>query len=637
MKTFIAVSSLIYKNKLVCLTTSKGVCLFNENGISSLQAVEFLHGLHRERKNKSNVVFICYAFSRDNEFIFSQLKAELKDKLFQSVAIKNQKETLELERESINQEYYQSKDKEQQDLLEFEFYVNTLNLKELETIEYYDYKLTLANGKFLTIRKGNKSITIYDVYKFFNKSVYDASNVWLHKRNDFLNLSFKRNKVFKTELDFLKAKAELETGVICELTEKLNSGLTENGFTLSRFHGASALSSNILSTVKAKDEFFSYRLKHQTSLECHKASKQSFYGARIEQFKIGTVKNVNVYDINSAYAYAMLFLPKMLRKPIFTNTYNNEIFSWWFVEYDFTDIKPYYGLLPNRDKKRNNLIQYKLKGKGYYYQPEIEFILKHYPNCIKIKQGFYVPFESANWTKEILAVYELRKELKKQNNPLEKVLKLALAGIYGKFCQHQGRSYYYNLYYAGFITSFIRAMLLQATYTKEQSVICFLTDAIHVCTNLDLPVSNEIGEYRLKEYDKATYFNAGVYRLIDKDGKEKIAHQGYNEFDFNNALSEIKDKKVFSGLQELFTGWNVFSEKRFGLHNYLEHYRQNKKTNPFDTFSRLFEMCNVDLSESYIDSKIVALYGGMESGLYKESKQNKESNFALDSIRAKRI
>jgi hypothetical protein len=51
----------------------------------------------------------------------------------------------------------------------------------------------------------------------------------------------------------------------------------------------------------------------------------------------------------------------------------------------------------------------------------------------------------------------------------------------------------------------------------------------------------------------------------------------------------------------------------------------------------LFEMCNVDLSESYIDSKIVALYGGMESGLYKESKQNKESNFALDSIRAKRI
>lgn len=630
MKTFIAISSLIYQNKLVYLTTSTGENLFCENGISTFDAIKFLHSLYRKRTHKSNLVFICYAVSRDNEFAFSLLPNELKDKLFQSRIIKEQLKELEYIQQENKAEFYKTKDEARKDYLDFDIYTNDLSIKELETVDYYGFNLTLVNGKFLTIRKNKKSITIYDVYGFFRKPLYDAAKDWLKQ-----DIKVLAGKKFIKDLELLKQFTELETGVICELTEQLNNSLLQNGIKLSKFHGASAVSSQILSSSGAKKEFHSYKSKHQTSGECYKASQQAFHGARTEQHKIGTLKDIKVYDINSAYAYAALFLPKFLRKPIFTKTYNIEPFSWWFVEYDFSKQNLYYGLLPNREKFGNSTT-YKTRGKGYYYQPEIEFVLNNYPDCIDIKQGFYVPFEQAAFTNYILTIYELRKQLKKQGNPLEKVLKLALAGLYGKFCQHQGRGYYYNFYYAGFITSKVRATLLENTKDKENKTICFLTDAIHSLDTLpNVVLSDEIGEFRLKEYESGTYYGLGVYDLIDKDGQHKQAHQGFNEFDFVKALIDIKDKRIYTGLQELFTGWNVYTEHLF-KGNYLEDYSQNKANNPFETSARLFDLLDVNLSQTFIDSKISHYYGGLESGLYKETNY-KESNYALDTIRAKRI
>jgi hypothetical protein len=630
MKKFVAVSSLIYKQKLVYLTTSTGESLFNENGIVSLSAIDFLFNLHHKRDNKANIVFICYAFSRDNEFIFSGLPDELKDKLFQSRKYQDTLEQLEYEQEQIKLERYISKDINRLQFLDFSEYVNDSFLRDFQNVRYSNFNLTLVNGKFLTVRAGKKSITIYDVYGFFRKPIYDAVREWLKEDVSLLN-----RELPVKNLEVLKIQTELETNYICELTEKLNKQLNQFGLTLSRFHGASALSSRILSLSGAKKEFYAYKNQHQTSNECYKASQQAFHGARIEQYKIGTLKDINVYDINSAYAFSCLFLPQILRKPIFTKEYNRETFSLWYADYDFSGCDFYFGLLPNR-AKIGNFATYPLKGKGYFYQPEIEFILQYYPDCIKIKQGFYLPFVESNWTKYILTIYELRKKLKKQGNPLEKVLKLALAGIYGKFCQRQGRAYFYNFYYAGFITAKVRAMLLQATHKAQEKTICFLTDAIHSTSLLPVSVSDEIGDFRLKQYERGTYFNAGVYQLTDKEGNKKLAHQGFNSFNFDKALADLRTDKVYQGLQELFTGWNVYTDKLFRSAEYLSHYSQDKKTNPFETGARLFDTLKVDLSENYIDSQVLKHYSMLESGLYKESRY-KESNLALDTIRAKRL
>lgn len=637
-KTFIAISSEIYNNKLVLLNTSCGLSIANQDGLTAQESLDFLFNLIHKRDNQKGVVFINYAFSRDNEFIFSLLPDTLKDKLFQSQSIKKQLAEIEQEQEDNDDKYYTILDSEYRELLDFEKYVNKLSKEELLDVQFLGYNLTLVNGKFLTIRKNKKSITIYDCFGFFREPLFNAAQKWLNEDIELLKINTTQKQcLFNfTIIESLRAFSDLECQTIVRLMNKLNVDLVNYGFNLTRFHGASCISSYMLSKSKARKEYHSYKYRRQMSYETWKAHKQAYYGGRIEQFKIGTLTNINVYDINSAYAYSMLFLPKMLRKPIFSRTYNTEPFSLWFVEYDFSNSDNYFGLLPNRTKK-GNFTTYKSTGSGYYYQPEIEFLLTHYPNNINIKQGFYFPFEIADFPKEIFAVYELRKQLKQQSNPLEKVIKLALASLYGKFCQVQGKSHFYNFFYAGYITSKTRALMLQATKNFERETVCFLTDAIHTTTKLRVPVSDEIGEFSLKQYEKGNYFNAGVYRLFGKDGNIKTASQGYSEFDFDNALLELKKKQVFTALQEFFTGWNIYTDERITKgKNYLDIFRENKQTNPFESSARLFNACEIDFSQSYIDSQIVKLYGGIESGLYKENIY-KESNKEVSSLLAKRV
>lgn len=634
MKTFIGISSLIFQSKLVYLTTSTGECLFNIDGVSSLQVIDFLYALHHKRDHQNNIVFVCYAFSRDNEFAFSLLTPELKDKLFQSRNVTEKIKKLESEQIENKIKSDKTLDVSTIEYLDFERYVNELSIKELQTITYQGYKLQLVNSKFLTIGKPKqKSITIYDVFGFFRTSIEKASKLWLQK--EIKVLAGKRKA---KSLEVLKTLTDCEAQVISELTAKLNTELITNGITLSKFHGASAISSKILANSKAKKEFHSYKFPHQTSFECWKASQQAYYGGRVEQLKIGTLENIHVYDINSAYAYAALFLPKFLRKPIFSKTYNAQPFSWWYCEYDFRNLDLYFGLLPTRLKGKINTLTYNLQGKGYYYQPEIELILKHFPNSIKILQGFYVPFKRPAFADYILTIYEIRRQLKAQNNPLEKVFKLALAGIYGKFCQHKGRGYYYNFYYAGFITSKIRALLLQTTLRqqKEKRTICFLTDAIHNSTTINtIALSDNIGDFRLTQYENGTYYGLGIYDLVDREGKHKQAHQGYNSFNFQEALQELKDNKYYTGEVQTFTGWNNFIQKVFHS-QYLSDTSQDKKNKPFETMARTFDLSDIDLSQSYIDSQITKNYSNMESGLYRESNYN-SANFALDTITAGRI
>jgi hypothetical protein len=292
----------------------------------------------------------------------------------------------------------------------------------------------------------------------------------------------------------------------------------------------------------------------------------------------------------------------------------------------------YFGYLPFREIG-GNLIRYKLRGRGYFWHPEVKFLLEHYPECVKVNHGFAVNAETAPFTKGISLLYELRLLLKQQQNPLEKVLKLALASLYGKFCQRQGSAYYYNLFYAGFITSFVRAMLLRATLGKELNTICFLTDAIHTTADLsdNIDLSDKLGSFRLQQYSNGIYLDNGVYQLTGIDGKRKIAHRGFNKFDFEKAIKELRECKGFTEIQEFFVGHNLHSLMPVEFSNYLDLQSVQKKTNPTDSALRLFDRLEVDLSSGFIDSKPVRIYSGAESAVYKP-KHYKESDCLTDFL-----
>jgi hypothetical protein len=263
----------------------------------------------------------------------------------------------------------------------------------------------------------------------------------------------------------------------------------------------------------------------------------------------------------------------------------------------------------------------------------------HYPECVEIKHGFALPYEQAPFAFEIAYLYDLRKQLQDRKHPLEKVLKLALASLYGKFAQHQGKGHFYNPFYAGFITSFTRAQLLHAVKGYEHETIAFQTDAIHTQVNLPLPVSGDLGQYKLNEYDNVQYIDNGVYQAMRNKSIVKRKTRGFRTFDFAKAITEIASKQTYTGLAEFFIGHNVFTQAMFSGAQYLEHYKTDKIQAPVlneRTAMRIFNLTGVDLNNGFLDSMPVDYDNGRESALYRQ-RDFKESDYAIDTITANRI
>lgn len=627
-KTFIAITSEIHNEKTVYLYTSCGDALFNENGIGYLEATQFLFNLVHKRKRTGGIVFVTFAFQRDNEFIFSTLPKVLKDKLFRAQPVKRETDALEFELESIEDDYYKYDPGTQEyELADFERHVNKLALEELREVEFDGFKIKLVNGKYLTICKGGKSITIYDLYGFFRPdSLYTVVRNYLGSSNPLLDRRVFNSKDFfigESDCQRLKAHAVYECGFVQKLAEKLNERLTRSGIKLSRFHGATAIASKLLSESRARKQYHNYRYKRQFSPDLYTGLYKSIFGGRAEQFKIGTLGDVHVYDINSAYAQAATQLPILLSKPKYYDEWQSIPFSFWQCEYDFSNVGLYYGLFPNRELTKHT--KYKLKGSGVFWQPEIKFALEHYPECVKINYGYAVENDLADFTKYIQEYYDLRNELKSKNDPLEKVVKLALASIYGKFAQHNGNGHYHNMFYAGFITSTTRAALLSAAHGNESSIIAFQTDAIHSRKTLPVLLNEQLGAFKYSHYDRVTYLDNGVYQCYRMETNKrtfqivKTKTRGFRTFNFPAAIAELKQRRSYTGTAELFMGHNLFTQNIFQGIPYLSDVAEPKTTRPTENnynAMRIFEARDIDLTRDFLDSRPIEVWNGLESAPY---------------------
>lgn len=634
-KHFIAVSSEVYKNRLVLLNTSEDRHLISHGGMSTLEVLDWLMKLAYVKRKGKSVTFICYAFSRDNEFLFSGLPTALKNRLFENFEIRTQLASLDHENEQLTNTFYTG-DKDAKAEAKLGLDINKLVEQELKEVIYKGYKISLANGKRLTIRKGKHSVTIYDIYYFYRKPLRAVVKQWLDKDIPALEKSLDDDfALFEGyEIQQLKKYSDVECKFVAQVATELNKSLLKEGITLSRWFGASSVTSWLLSNSKAKKSFHNYRHSRQLPPELTRASKQAFYGGRIEQFKLGKVEKVNVYDINSAYAYATTYLPVMKRKPSFATEFKPTPFSLWYLEYDFRGTDCYYGLLPHRENK--SFTRYKVKGKGFYWMPEIAYLMANYPECIEVKYGYYLDYVPAPFTKSIRWLYDLRLELKANNNPLENVIKLALATIYGKFCQHNGKGYYYNLFYAGYITSFVRAMLMQATRGVENETVSFQTDAIHTTATLPVTVNDQLGEYKQSNYQYGIYLDNGIYGLFNNDVRVKTKSRGIRNFDFDKALQEFASKSNFEAVMEFFVGHNLYTANLLRSGEYLKLETVEKKISPLETTVRLFEMLDKDLTKDFVDSHVVSAWADRESGIYHPS-IIKDADMAMESINARRI
>jgi len=645
---FVGLSTEIIADRFAFIGTSAGreLCA---NEISSQQALGFLYSLHTLkqafRKADYDVKFVWYAATRDVEMMARDLPALTKDRLFPSQEMLHTRReiSLEIEEAQIQMTRAERKGRESR-AAEWQVRLKECreNLRHTEYAFVPPYRIQYHAGKTFTIGrqdvcgKVRNTVTVYDLFSFFRctlqKAVRDHLGVeWNLPDRESLNIPLWEAAI--TDALITQNKRECES--IAALAECLRGYFADAGIYLNQWYGPSAAANYCLAKWEARKEF--RPVNNATAPRIFvRAVDRAFYGGRLENLKLGTVGPVYVQDINAAYAYAICLLSQATGRWSYRREYTGEPFSVWLVEYDLESVTDnYIGPFPHRSVTGG--ISFRKSGRGWYWQPEVDEALKRWPDKVRVRYGYAHDYEPISFAPYIETLYERRRELKAAGAKSELALKLLLVSLYGKFAQQIGEAPYCFKPWAGWITSYVRAMLLRAVAGNERNVICFMQDAVHSTVPLDLPVSDKIGEWKVTEYESGLYLSAGIYKLSGP-GRVRRAMRGYETIDFDKAANEMSARTVFTAERQFFVGWRLAQEFKLRYErSYLQRMREPFESRPTETKARFFPHTRGLWSNEFFDSLLVQRDDGRESAVRRDERfLLKQFDMMIDVIKAGR-
>lgn len=420
----------------------------------------------------------------------------------------------------------------------------------LKATQTYDngktYMLEWFPGKSFSVhrlnakRKSEASVIVYDVFGFFQKAFVKTArefNVITSEEDLFLSDMKLDRSAFKAK-DKLKIREYnlLECKVLVRIMTSLRESMEIAACVPERWNGAGAVAGTLLKRNGLKDHNYTPESMLPFFLG-------AYFGGRIQPLQIGEHREgVYTHDIISAYPAAMIELPSAVGTWRKTTTYKpNHKFACYFVEWKLPEntlIAPF----PVRAKHNNALtINYPNRGKGIYWQPEIEQALKHYPKHIKIHYGFYFTPETENVFSWVSDLFEARKRFKASSTPKEQSaqlpIKLGINSLYGKTAQGIGykgkRPSFQNYFWSGWITSKTRARMFDLAMKSPDKIIAFATDGVFSTIPLTEP-GIQLGEWEVDYSEYLFLLKAGLYCFgKDLNGAKKSRGHFLKDVDFD--------------------------------------------------------------------------------------------------------
>lgn len=310
---------------------------------------------------------------------------------------------------------------------------------------------------------------------------------------------------------------------IADLIEKL-----KDIFRLKRIEGGLGYLGMRLFLQKTKKKIF--RLNRRV----HEFISQGFVGGRCECYTTGKHENVNMYDINSAYPYAMTFAFPSGYSYVTSKFQANKI-GFWKVK--FSGHHDYF--FDARSK------MYAYEGEGILTSEEVVFAIDN-GFRIDILEGVVFSGIEYYFRDFILRMYELRQNI--QDQRIKKIIKLCINSLSMKFAQKEivysvvklnslrnvtnciqisddlalisqyKRNIYSNIAISALVTARTRLQLYQAM--QEVNAIYCDTDSIHTQDNVagKLAIGNDLGQWKVVGTGlTVTYKGKKVYYVHDYD------------------------------------------------------------------------------------------------------------------------
>lgn len=400
-------------------------------------------------------------------------------------------------------------------------------LHDTNKVRIGNYFIKWLPRKMFTVRHGHQTCTIYDVFGYFQSSFLDACRKYLGKDDPDLSI-IERGKdardlfTFSEMDDFIIPYNDTELKMLVKMMNILRDDFHGANIFPGQWYGPGAVANMVL-----KKRNIESCMNKKLPEEILDASQTAYAGGRFEHFGLGRHQGtVYEYDIHSAYPAAATHLPDLSGGTWETvESYEPGSFGVYYIDYlsprGYGDNRPQ----PLFCRSHDGRISYPRQVQGWYWSPEAALCADY------VRYGYvYRPWTTQRPFSFIKEMYDQRRLLKFQGSSTERALKLILNSIYGKLAQQiggkNGPPVWHQLEWAGYITSYTRAKIYEAILKDPEAIIAAETDAVFSIRPLDLPLTDELGDWEKKEFKEIVYLQSGFYYATEEDDKVICRYRG---------------------------------------------------------------------------------------------------------------
>lgn len=402
------------------------------------------------------------------------------------------------------------------------------------------------NGEKVWRLTPHDTVTVWDVWGFFQSSFVEAMDTWLPNDSDWKMIQAwksKRKTFERSEIETIRRYNKAEVRCLAAMMDRVRDSIRDCGLTVTRWDGVGAVAGAMFKKHDVRDHMA------ETPQAVFDAARVAYSGGHIEAMKVGFHDGpIYHYDINSAYPDQFRRLPSLaggVWRRYDTVRLLGE-FGMVYVIFHFLPGMPFYPLF---FRTETGAILYPERGSGWYWADEYRaahvFAEKFGAFNFRVTTCYsFEPHRNEKPFAWVETYYARRKVVIEQTRRdgvprgEEKTLKLGYNSCYGKTAQQLGARRvageilappYFQLEWAGAVTAGCRARLMLAGMQKPHAIVSFATDGIYATEplELDCPAEKILGAWESKTHKGLTMVMPGVYWVHD----EKVKHfsRGYDK------------------------------------------------------------------------------------------------------------
>jgi hypothetical protein len=487
-----------------------------------------------------------------------------------------------------------------------EFEIDYLPRKEFKVRRKVD---TIALAEDTTEDIWGPWVVISDVGSFFQCKFLDALKLWNVGTQEQWE-AIERGKDGRASFSFknvddISEYNSLEIELLQQLMGRFRDACEDAGYIPARWQGPGLLAEAMFKAhgvPRSKDVGLLGDDRYRGLIEF---ASNAFYGGRPEITAVGPCNRpIFQWDINSAYPYAMKFVPCLKHGEwehvqyesgvsVVTGSANlpdaslGEVYALHFGTFtdklhgDHPEDSPHtkrpilYGL-PVRTHE--GTITYPAAGQGWYWSFEIEASIHQ---SFKVEESWiYRRTCNCKPLSFVDAVYQARRAMGKDGPGI--VLKLGLNSLYGKTVQSIGTPKYANPIWGSFITAYCRSMIQKFIHASPmcrddiqcgKDVLMIATDSVCTWTDrTDIIESKDLGGWSKETHHSGMFIvQPGLY--FGSSGKRAktrgvpLAVIESKEGDFRAAFSRmVETRRLVDG--DVRVPQTMFVGIRYALHRH---------------------------------------------------------------------